>query len=158
MKKQFVLLFLLAFAFFSQLNAQQIEMKKAFGGYTFHQNGGMLSVGQMQELMKENDAAFKLMRSAKGNQILSMVLGGAGGALVGFPIGTAIGGGEPEWALAGVGAALIVATIPIAKGFTKKAKKAVELYNANQSTVGSSFIPEFNLNVKGMSMGISMTF
>ena len=32
---------------------------------------------------------------------------------VGHSIGTAIGGGDPEWALAGVGAGLIAVAIPI---------------------------------------------
>ena len=53
--------------------------------------------------MKENTKALALIQSAKTNQTWAMLLGTAGGALVGFPIGTAIGGGNPEWALAGAG-------------------------------------------------------
>ncbi|MDP5106691.1 MAG: hypothetical protein NWQ31_11045 [Polaribacter sp.] len=70
----------------------------------------------------------------------------------------AIGGGEPEWALAGVGAALIVATIPIIKGFNKKTSKAVALYNEGFTSVGYQFQPEINLNFKGTSLGITMNF
>jgi hypothetical protein len=33
--------------------------------------------------------------------------------LIGFPIETAIGGRDPKWALAGAGAVLVLATIPI---------------------------------------------
>lgn len=157
MKKLFVAIFL-SMVTFSSVNAQKIEMKKTFGSYTFSQNDKMLTLNQMQEIMKDNKEAFDLVKSAKSNQTWGMILGGAGGFLVGYPIGTAIGGGDPEWALAGAGAALIVATIPIVKGFNKKTKKAVALYNADQPNVSSSFQPQFNLNFKGMSMGVSMTF
>ena len=156
--KKIVLAIVLGVFTFSSITAQKIEMKKVFGGYTFSQNDKMLTLSQMQEVMKDNKEAFELVKSAKSNQTWGMILGGAGGALIGYPIGTAIGGGEPKWALAGAGAALIVATIPIIKGFNKKTKKAVELYNADAPSVSSNFQPIFNFNIKGTSMGISMNF
>lgn len=142
----------------SFVNAQKIEMKKVFGGYAFSQNDKNLTLTQMQELMKDNKEAFNLVKSAKSNQTWAMILGTAGGALVGFPVGTAIGGGEPKWALAGAGAALIVASIPIVKGFNRKTKEAVDLYNSGLPSVSSNFNPSFNFTVKGTSMGISMRF
>lgn len=157
MKKCFLVIVLFVVAF-SSVNAQKIEMKKTFGGYTFSQNDQMLTLSKMQEIMKDNKEAFNLVKSAKSNLTWGMILGAAGGALVGYPIGTAIGGGDSEWALAGVGAALIVATIPIIKGFNKKTKKAVELYNTNSPHLSSGFQPQLNLNFKGLSMGVSMTF
>ena len=114
------------------INAQKIEMKKVWGGYQFTQSGKTVNVSQMQEIMKDNEEALDLITSAKTNQTWAMVLGTAGGALIGYPIGTAVGGGDPEWALAGAGAALIVASIPIVKGFNKKAKSYVKnLVNSN---------------------------
>jgi hypothetical protein len=79
--------------------------------------------------MKNNQQAFDLVKSAKSNQTWGMILSGTGRFLIGFPIETAIGGGDPKWALAGAGAVLVLATIPILKGFNRKTKKAVELYN-----------------------------
>ena len=142
----------------SIMNAQKIEMNKVFGGYEFKQNDKTLLLKDMKEIMKENNEALALIQSAKTNQTWALVLGTAGGALVGFPIGTAIGGGDPEWALAGAGAALIVATIPIVKGFNRKTKKAVELYNAGLSTTSYQFQPTFNLKINGTNFGISMNF
>ena len=156
--KQLILSIVFIVTTFFSVHAQKIEMKKVFGGYQFTQQGANLTLNQMQELMKNNQEAFDLVKSAKSNQTWVMILGTAGGALIGFPIGTAIGGGEPEWALAGVGAALIVATIPIIKGFNKKTSKAVELYNAGFTSVGYQFQPEINLNFKGTSLGITMNF
>lgn len=60
--------------------------------------------------------------------------------------------------MAGVGAALIVASIPIVKGFNKKAKKAVELYSAETSFTAYHFNPSFNFNIKGTSVGLTMNF
>lgn len=157
MKKSLILLTLLVVSSLT-INAQKIEIKKVFGGYTFSQNEKNLTVKQMQEVMKSNQQAFDLVTSAKTNQIWGTILGTAGGALVGFPIGTAIGGGDPEWALAGAGVALIVASIPIVNGFNKKMKSAVELYNAGLPQVSSNFQPEINLNFKGLGLGISMNF
>lgn len=156
--KKLVLLIVFIIISVSTINAQKIEIKKVFGGYTFSQNDKMITLNQMQEIMKDNQKALDLVTSAKTNQTWGMILGGAGGALIGFPIGTAIGGGEPKWALAGAGAALIVATIPIVKNFNKKTKAAVALYNADIPNTTSYFNPTFNLNFKGGSMGISMNF
>lgn len=157
MKKILAILFLTVLSS-SMVNAQKIEMEKVFGGYQFKQEGKTLLLKDMQEIMKENKEAFELVQSAKSNQTWALILGTAGGALVGFPIGTAIGGGDPEWALAGAGAALIVATIPIVKGFNRKTKKAVELYNDGISSTSYQFQPSFNLKINGSNIGISMNF
>ena len=157
MKKILAILFLTVLSS-SMVNAQKIEMEKVFGGYQFKQEGKTLLLKDMQEIMKENKEAFELVQSAKSNQTWALILGTAGGALVGFPIGTAIGGGDPEWALAGAGAALIVATIPIVKGFNRKTKKAVELYNNGISSTSYQFQPSFNLKINGANVGISMNF
>ena len=42
-----------------------------------------------------------------GYIIGSYVFGFSGGALIGWPLGTAIAGGDPVWYLAGIGAGLI---------------------------------------------------
>lgn len=156
--KKLLFVFALIITSSATLNAQKIEVKKVFGGYTFSQNEKILNLNQLSELMKNNKQAFDLVKSAKTNQTWGMILGGVGGALIGFPVGTAIGGGDPEWALAGAGAALIVATIPIIKSFNKKTKKAVDLYNADLPSVSYQFQPEFNLNFRGTGLGITMSF
>ncbi|WP_296637700.1 hypothetical protein [Polaribacter sp.] len=82
--------------------------------------------------MKENTKALALIQSAKTNQTWAMLLGTAGGALVGFSIGTAIGGGNPEW--------------------------AVDLYNEGITSTSYQFQPTFNLNINDTNLGISMNF
>jgi uncharacterized protein YcfJ len=156
--RKIILVFAIGFFTFLNINAQKIEIKKVFRSYTFSQNDKKLTLNQMQDIMKNNQEAFNLVKSSKTNQTWGMILGAAGGALVGFPIGTTLGGGEPKWALAGAGVALIVATIPIMKNFNKKTTKAVALFNADELTANSDFQPEFNLNFQGIAMGLSMRF
>ncbi len=157
MKKLFLTIILCLVAF-SNINAQKIEMKKSFGTNMYLQDGKRLTLKQLTELMKNNKEALTLIKKAKTNNTWSMVLGGAGGFLVGFPIGTAIGGGDAKWELAAVGAGLILASIPLNSAYNKHSKKAVDLYNNEMSSSAYRFKPEFNFNIKGNGLGISMRF
>ena len=160
MKK--TLLFFSLLLSFTIANAQdsnkKIELKKVFGGHLFTQNDKNLTHDQVTALVKDNTQAYDLMQSAKSNKTWSMILGGVGGGLVGYPIGTAIGGGDAKWEIAAVGAGLILVAIPIANGYNKKTKQAVELYNNGISSTAYQFKPSFELNVKGNGLGITMNF
>lgn len=153
----FTFLFAICTSFFAQ--SQQIEKEKVFGGYKYSVDGKIVSMKEMINLMESNTQAMALMKKAKSNTTLATILGGAGGALIGFPIGTAIGGGDANWTLAGVGAGLIIVAIPIASGANKKANQAVDLYNSSlNGTSYSNFKPQFNMVVNGNGVGISMSF
>lgn len=54
--------------------------------------------------------------------------------LIGWPLGTALGGGEPEWAMAGAGAVVVLAAIPLTSAFRKHAQKAISIYNGEPAT------------------------
>jgi len=115
------------FLFFLILScsAQKINSEKVFGGYKFTQNGETLNFNQLLEQVSSNEQSKKLVRSAKSKSGFSVALASVGGALIGFPIGASIGGGDPVWALAGVGAALWGISFPIASSAGKQAKEAV---------------------------------
>jgi hypothetical protein len=161
MKKIFLLLVLFTVSVFTgnaQDSSMKITSKKVFGGYVYKQNDKFLSGKQLVELMKNNTEALQLINSANTSKTWAMILGGAGGALVGFPIGTAIGGGDAKWELAGAGAALLLITIPISNSYNKKSKKAVDIYNSGFSSTAYKFNPSFDLNLKGNNIGLTMTF
>jgi hypothetical protein len=140
-------------------NSQEIHMEKVFGGYKYTQNGQLLRMGQMVKIMKPNEEAFKLVKKARTNNTVAGIFGGAGGALIGWPLGTALGGGDPEWGMAAIGAGLIVVGIPFATAANKNAKQAVALYNASlNSNTSSNFEPQFQLISSSNGIGISMTF
>jgi len=48
-----------------------------------------------------------------GLRIMANVLAIPGGALIGWTLGGAVAGGDPEWYLAGIGAGLIAIAIPL---------------------------------------------
>lgn len=160
--KRVFLLFAIFFTTITVVNAQdasqKIELKKVFGGHVFMQNGESLTHNQVADLMKNNNEALALMKSAKSNRTWSTVLGVAGGGLIGYPIGASIGGGNAKWELAAVGAGLILVAIPIANGYNKKTRKAVELYNNGLTSSAYQFKPIFHLNLKGNSVGLTMNF
>ena len=157
--KKTILIFILTLTTITICNAQKIEMKKVFGGYQYTQNGNQMTMGKLVKVMESNSEALKFMKKAKSNNVLASILGGAGGALIGFPIGTAIGGGDANWTLAGIGAGLVAIGIPISSGANKNAKKAVELYNTSLNSISFyKFKPEFKIVANGNGIGLSMNF
>jgi hypothetical protein len=80
----------------------------------------------------------------------------AGGLLVGFPLGTAIGGGDPNWALAGVGVGLFLLSIPLEIGYHKNVKAAVDTYN--QSLERTTSRVEFKLGLSATGIGVKLKF
>lgn len=140
---------------FGQSGTDPITLKKVTGGYQFFQADKMLTANQLVNAVKSNEQAYTIIKTAKSSYSFASVLGFAGGALVGWPLGTAMGGGEPEWAMAGLGAGLILIAIPISQNFNKKAKEAVDLYNGGLKE--SSFWDKNELRVTSTRDGVGLT-
>jgi len=137
----------------SQSNEEKISIEKAFGGYKYLQNGRQLRMAEMVSIVKVEDLAYTKMQSAKSNTTMASILGAAGGLLIGWPIGSAIAGGEPNWTLAIVGAGLIVVSIPISIKGNNQATEAVNIYNASldkQAYNNSSTQVRFSINSNGV--------
>ena len=120
---------------FAQNSSDTITITKSFGTL-YLQKGQRLTPGQLLSITKSNQAAYEEMKTAKTNYDIGTVLSFSGGFMVGWPIGTALGGGDPNWALAGIGAALIVASIPLSTAYKKHATKAVRIYNRSVTNTG----------------------
>jgi hypothetical protein len=154
MKFIFTSAFIFLFAASSFAQSDSIRMTKVFGGYKYFQNDQPLTVKQLGTALQPNPEASKLFQQAKPNGTAATIFGMAGGFLVGWPIGTAIAGGKPSWELAGIGAGLIVVSIPFSSAFNKKTKQAVSIYNQGNKTSSVQF--KFNLSVQ--HAGIVMKF
>jgi len=76
-----------------------------------------------------------------------------GGFLIGYPIGTAIAGGNANWTLAAVGAGLLVVAIPLISGYNKHAINAVNIYNRG---LRSSINPASSLNLRFTANGAGL--
>jgi hypothetical protein len=135
----------LCVSIFSQNQNDSIQAKKVFGGYKFESKGKILTLGDMLEMMKDNPEAYQYMEKAKSSAGIANVLGFAGGFMIGWPLGTAMGGGKPNWAIAGVGCGLLIVAIPISSSSNKNAMIAVDKFNAKRK--GLSYRGQYDLKL-----------
>jgi hypothetical protein len=143
----------------SSISAQKIEVKNSWGTNICSMDGKKLKMSELVDLMKENTNSFELVNKAKKNYTVSSIFGAAGGALVGWPIGSSLGGGDPNWSLAGIGAGLIAISIPFNNKYNKNIKNAVENYNTNlESNSYSKFQPKLKLKSTFNGIGIALLF
>lgn len=159
MKKITVILSLLMMIFaatYGQAPNDSIQMKKVFGGYQFYQDGQRLTVGQLVKAMESNKQAYAEIKEAQSSYTLASIIGGAGGFMVGWPLGAALAGGKANWTLAGIGAGLIVVSIPISTKFNKQAKSAVNNFNAGIRP--TAFWDKHELRLASCGNGVGLLF
>lgn len=150
------ILLLAAIAVFGQSTSDTIEIRYGFGP-VFVQNNRKLTPKELMEITYSDPEAFNEMIIAKRNADASSVFGGIGGFMVGWPIGTAIGGGEPNWAMAAIGGGLIIISIPFSTGYSKHAKRAVKIYNNDIKQAATSKV-DFNMGFTCDGIGLRITF
>jgi len=126
-----------------------ITLKKSFFGYKFYMNGRAYPIDQIADLMKTNNEAYQLIRATRSNNTVSGIVGFIGGALMGWPIGRALGGEEMNWKIFALGAAITGVSIPISISAANKAKQAVKVWN-------SSLPASYNKNMEtGLSVKVT---
>ncbi len=142
----------------SGIYGQQIEMvKKPLDAPAFYQYGTKYNMSGVEIIMKSNPAALDHIKKAKTNNIFTQIFAFTGAGLVGYPLGTQLGGGDPEWAIAIVGGGLMVLSVPFLTATNKQSKKAVELYNAglqNPENKTTGHIFTFGLTGNGVSLAL----
>jgi len=157
--KKIILSLIIALTTITICSGQKIEMEKVFGGYKITQNGNQMTMKSLVKTMESNQEAFDLIKKAKSSNTIASILAFSGGGLIGWPLGTALGGGKANWALAGIGAGLVAITIPISSGINKKLKQSVELYNSSlNSTSFNNFKPQFEIIGNKNGVGLLMNF
>ncbi|MBN2482400.1 MAG: hypothetical protein JXB19_11710 [Bacteroidales bacterium] len=139
-----------------QTPTDSITMQKAFGGYRLYQGDQSLNMSQLVKIMEPNEQAYKEIKAAQSNITIASIFALAGGAMIGWPLGTAIGGGEPNWALAGIGAGLVIISIPIASKCNKQIKTAVDIYNRGLKTSSFWHKTEFRFVMTGNGFGFRL--
>jgi hypothetical protein len=144
------------FSSYGQNKSDSIEIKKTLGT-VFRQNGKNLTPSQLLNITQSNTEAYKEMKIAKSNYDVGFVFGFTGGFLVGWTAGTAIAGGKPNWTLAGIGAGLIVVSIPFSTAYTKHAKNAVKLYNNGLKSTGLSNV-DLKIGLTSNGIGVKVVF
>lgn len=143
---------------FGQDLSDSITMKKVFGGYQFYEGTKRLNMTQVIYAMKDNEEAYAHIKSAQSANVMATIFAGAGGFLVGYPIGTALAGGEANWTLAAVGAGFMLVSIPFSQKFNKQAKQAVRTYNGGRNTSWLRSEKELRLAMTGNGVGLVLVF
>lgn len=133
MKILFTSLLLAAATFVSaQQKTGEIDMVKgSFGGFKFYQDKQPYSAAGIMRQMASNKEAYNLMQRGRNANTVANIIGFFGGAMMGWPVGTAAGGGEMNWALFGSGVAVSAISFAVSAGGTKEMKQAVEKWNSS---------------------------
>jgi len=128
-----------------------------YTGNKYTLNNEVLTLTKMEVIMQDNTVAMEYLKSAKGSSGFANVLAYAGGFMIGYPLGTALGGGKPNWTLAAIGCGLIVIDIPIVSSANKKLRKAVNAYNQT-GTLSRVEKYYFKLGINQNGMGLALRF
>jgi len=136
MKKLTLLLFCASICL--NVRAQKIESKKSFGGTIYTYDGQRLNASSLGIIMKDDVRATSHWKKARSNSTGDGIFDAIGGGLIGFPLGTAMGGGDPNWTLAGAGVAVFLVGIPFNVASKKHMANAVNKYNENHSSTSPS--------------------
>jgi len=128
-----------------------------YSGNNYSFRNEVLTLNKMEGMMQNNTVATEYLKSAKGSSGFANVLAYAGGFLIGYPLGTAIGGGKPNWTLAAIGCGLIVIDLPIISSANKNLKKAVKAYNLVE-TLSRVEKYELKLGMNQNGMGLALRF
>lgn len=147
---------LLSFSLFAQSNDGDLRMEKTFWGVKFSEYGRSLKPKEVLQIMEVNPEAFAEFKKAKSNYDAAQVFGFIGGFMIGWPIGTAISGGDPQWGIAAGGAAVLLLTIPLNNGFTKHGRNAIAIYNDSGNS--ASIRPTIHLQVQGTGARVVIKF
>ena len=110
--------------------ADTIRVRKAGAARQFYYRSTRpLTTKGLASVLQANPASFALFQESKTARTVGDILGYAGGFLIGYPLGVAITGREPNWIMAGVGLGLAVVSIPVTGSGNRKLRQAVELFN-----------------------------
>jgi hypothetical protein len=145
------------FELFGQNLADTITFKEGFNA-TFIQKGKALPPYKLKTITESNEDAYEEMVTANGSYNIAWLLQFTGGGLIGYPIGTAIGGGTPKWYLAGIGAALIVVSIPIYKSYVKHGKNGAKIFNDSLKKTAMINHFDINLGLSSQGLGVKINF
>jgi len=141
------------------LNAQsssELRVKNSFfSGIKFEYIGNDLSIDEALLIVKPNEEAETFLRKSKSQATASGIVGAVGSALIGLPLGTAIGGGDPNWNFLYFGAGIVVLSFPIYNSAVKNARNGARVYNDAIADKNIATQLSFSVNASVASLKLS---
>jgi len=159
MKKAAILVFILFMGFTcikAQTPSDSIFVNKNFWGSKFFQKDTRINFNQLPYIMEDDQEAYRLIKKAKNTNVISSIISGTGGFLIGWQLVTALVGGEANWAMVAIGGGLIAVSIPIYSKSYKQSLQAVEMYNAGLST--NNHRPRMVVGTTRHGIGVRLEF
>ncbi|OAN61812.1 hypothetical protein A8B79_05165 [Balneola sp. EhC07] len=160
-KKTYLASFFILFSsglIFGQANESLTVKTSFFSGIKFEHNGNNLNFDETLSLVDQNEQAATYLRMSKNQATTSTIVGAIGGFFIGWPVGTAIGGGEPNWNLFYVGAGIAVISIPIYNSAVKNARRGVNEYNSGLATLNSTIQNQLTFTITSSGAGLKFSF
>jgi len=150
-------LIVLSYSVFGQTTSDSITVQTISGGCKIYQGSRLLTLSELADAVQTNDIAYQEVKKAQSTNNFSTIIGSIGGFMIGYPLGTALGGGKPNWTVFGIGVGLAVISIPITNKCIKQVKSSVDIFNGGLSKTKQP-TSEFYLGLTGNRMAITMTF
>lgn len=155
----FLFYLLICISVFSQNTNDSIQIIKTSTNYRYLQQGNVLSLRQMTQIMKPDKEATMYLKSAKISTGISALLECSGGFLIGYQIGTIIAGKGANLSMLAVGIGLWVVDIPINIATKRNLFKAIHHYNSYKSKNSlSSNTYDFHMGISQNGIGITLEF
>ncbi len=138
------ILFMNGCATFAKLDqSKPIEKESILLGNTYKQGGILLEHDDLVEKLSVNVSSKDEMSGFQTLYWSSVIAASAGGIMIGWPIGTKVSGGTPDWTTAYIGAGLAVVGAYIGVLADGKMGRAVDLYNHKLKSTSKSEIQFF---------------
>ena len=135
-----------------------LTVKNTFWGIRIIQNNKKHTLNEAKKIMEPNEEAYKVLSSAQTNDMFAGLLGVIGGALIGWNLGEAISGKDPNWTLSAVGGVAIIGSIPLTTAAVKKTKHAAEIYNAGLKTTFYKPTTDLKFGIAAGRLGLQLVF
>jgi hypothetical protein len=141
-------------------NAQTLSDSITIKGHLFYQGGKKLKMNQLVNTLQSNEEAFQQIKIAQSSYNTAAVFSFAGGFLIGWTIGSVLGGSgeEPNLVLAGIGGGLMAISLPFQHKFKNEAKQAINIYNNGLQTTSFKDKRELKFLLTGNGVGLAFHF
>ena len=136
-----------------------LKITKSSLGYNFYSGNTQIYKDDFRNIISKDHAAFEYFRKGNNMNALSTILSLGAGFGIGWLVGGMLAGGEPNWIMGGVGAGLLIFSIPLSQRAQSNFNKSVTLYNKNLSNesnyIQSSYL---KLTFGIQEIGLKLTF
>jgi hypothetical protein len=95
----------------------------------YRQRGEPLDQEDMKDQLSKEPSASSHMTRSRVLGVVGQLMAGAGGFLIGWPLGEHLHGDEPHWNLAYAGAGMVVVSIPVVIWGVDSMNRAVDAHN-----------------------------